>query len=156
MKTKKRVINLCLTLLLIIAVVVLSFFPKALSWKKHLPVSIVKSEPETPNQLESYLVDYYVKNGKMVMSCRIKLKNTSNEEIRVRLYGYSWIDFVSGSLKAPELFALDHNGESWIFTIPAKSSVPFTFSFTGDVSERDPIRKWDRSLPDITIEIVGK
>ncbi|MCL2672439.1 MAG: hypothetical protein FWF10_10460 [Clostridiales bacterium] len=156
MKTHKRIINLCLLLLLAIAVIALAFTPQWFFPKLFLPkaFSLHAKEPSPVSLGEGSTFHHFeITDGKVIMTCRIELKNSGSEDIMVRLYGYAPRDFALELLKSPELFVFDENGKNRVFIVPANTSVIFDdLAFFGEHARS--YMKANRLLPDIIIEMV--
>lgn len=135
---KKNVI-LCVLISLVVIVVGVYIFnnPKD-------TVEIIKKE--------SYYSNFHVKDGKVYIECVITIKNNYNYKKAINLSARFDEDVNTGLLKQAKIYALSSSNIKEKFEIKQNSKETFEVVFSGDFG--GTMKKHDRTLPDINIDIV--
>ncbi|MCL1952974.1 MAG: hypothetical protein FWF60_09120 [Oscillospiraceae bacterium] len=97
----------------------------------------------TVDRENSFLSDFTVEGGQVLMACHIKLKNACAEDRWVELRARSPGDVIGGLLASPELSSPER------FLVPANGSAAYEVTFVGKHGRGE--RKLNRLLPDITV-----
>ena len=105
------------------------------------------------DEKNSYFSDFMVENNEVFIKCYITLVNKFDVEKTVNLSAKLPEDVAIGLLKNEEIKALNDDGSEMDFTLPPNSSKSFDVVFVGDFA--GTYLKYDRLLPEISINIVG-
>jgi hypothetical protein len=100
---------------------------------------------------ESSYSSYYVQNDKVYISCKVTVKNSSNEPKKFSLDALLNDDYKNGLLKQAKVFAYN-NEEKETFNIKANSTSAFDVVFMGDYGGN--LQKQAKKLPQIEIILI--
>ncbi len=102
---------------------------------------------------ESYLLDYEIDDGYVYFYCTLKLHNITTQNQSFRIVGDFKDDFTSGLLSDRYLIAYDAENNT-IFELDAEENRTFTICFKNKQKSERVNTKYDRLLPEISVEII--
>lgn len=102
---------------------------------------------------KSSMIDFYEDDGIIHITCMITIYNSTNEDVTVRISGYSQEDVNNGLLRSPYLSATNVEEQSEFFLLKAGQYSEYLVDFCGEYAGN--LQKKDRLVPDIIeLEIV--
>lgn len=101
---------------------------------------------------ESYYSNFHVENDKVYIECVVTIKNSDNYKKTINLSARFDEDVNICLLKQAKIYALSSSNIKEKFEIKQNSKDTFDVVFVGDFG--GTMKKHDRTLPDIDIDIV--
>jgi hypothetical protein len=102
---------------------------------------------------KSMLIDFHEEDGMVHIICLVTLNNKTNEDVTVKINGFSQEDVENGLLVNAHLSGINVENQSDTFLLKAKTYSEFLVDFSGEFA--GVAQKTDRLIPDVVeIEIV--
>ena len=130
-------------LLLLGTVVILLYFVNNM---KNIEVSV--------NKEDSFFWSYDIVDNQVHIECYITLKNNTETDKTVTITAHFPNDVENRLLKYADLVAVDENGETAKFVVPAGVEQPFEVIFVGEWCGGN--EKNDKLLPNLDITIISE